>query len=152
MSDEPKTPPVQVLAYYPEDGSASLRFLVRLILLAGAVNAGISAVSYASGYLTGWSSPPPPLEIDLVLVIGQVITWLTVAVWYLVLMNAGPGRLIAMIAQGIALLLDAGYFARQIFQYPQFFNTINMLASLVGDWVLPALIFTVLIRRDLRPR
>jgi hypothetical protein len=148
MSDEPHVNPLPTLSYYTEEQSPALRLLVRLVLLAGAANGVVSAISCIAGFLPPWSIPPQ--AVDVALLIGQVLAWLTAAISYLVFIKTGNARMIAISAQGAALLLDACYDVRQIFLYPQFGYGIVMATAMIADWLLPLPVIVILVRPDMR--
>jgi hypothetical protein len=150
MSEEPSSQPVPVLSYYPEDRSAALRRLVRLVLMVGAANGLLGAISFIANFLPPWSIPPRVLDGSILA--GQVIAWLTLSISCLVVLKSGSGRMVAVSAQVIALLLDACYYVRQAYLYGELGYTILMATSVLSDWLLPLLVIVVLLRQEMRPR
>jgi hypothetical protein len=149
MNDDPEIAPIPTLNYYSEEQSPALRLLVRLVLLAGALNALLNAISFIGGNFPPWS--PPSQLVDFAILIGQVPAWLTVAISCFVFLKSRRGRAVIISAQSAALMLDTCYYFRQILQYPQLGNIAVMLAAIASDCLLPSLLVVILLRRDMRP-
>ncbi len=140
--------PLPVLGYYPQERSAALRMLVRLVLIVGLVNGLLSAISFAGGLIEG--SPPLPPLIDVAIGVGQVIAWVGVSVSCAIVVVAGRGQTFAIGAQLAAVFVDACYFGRSMFQNDQLVSFIVLVCEMMSDWLLPLLVVLVLWRQDMR--
>jgi len=151
MSDEPNVNPVPTLSYYTEEQSAALKMLVRLLLLAGTANAFLTAIFSTAEVFERW---PPWAQIlgDAILAL-QVIVALVVAALCLTVMITGRARIAAIVAIGVAIVLDACNYAQSILQnapatIPNIVENISFFAQ---DCLLPLLTVVILIRTDMRP-
>jgi hypothetical protein len=154
MTDQTPPQPVQPLNYYQQEHFATLRRVVRMLILAEIINEFLNAISCAAHPFDGW---PSAGLADMALAAFQVGASLAVVVAGTGYLFAAQGRLalIASIIGSCTLLVI--FYARQTWLDVANGNSLSLMwyvdvfASYLGSFLVPLIALIVLIRRDTRP-